>query len=312
MRTVNALGSSSTCKTGILPMLVASIVALLAAIFAPHSQAAGGYADAVLADGPIAYWRFNDSPPTAVNSGSLGAAANGTYNGGATAGTEAPRPPAFVGFDDNNTALQCNGTDAFVSAVTGLMNSRPVFTVSGWMRRNADQPNRTGLWGQNDLLEFGYINNTTLEVWTDNGLDLTPAPIPNGEWAHLTFVSEGSPGTLSLYTNGSLALTRQHSLPANNSFAWNMGGGGVFDGTGNFFNGQIDEVAIFDKALTAAQVSAQYHGAFVPTRQFDKFVNVGGNAIGTVTADHETYTIVGGGNDIWDMGDEFSYAYTTR
>jgi hypothetical protein len=48
-------------------------------------------------------------------------------------------------------------------------------------------------------------------------------------------------------------------------------------------------------------------------RLLDKFANVGGNAIGTVTAgDNETYTIVGGGNDIWDMGDEFSYAYTTQ
>src|SRR5262249_7566063 len=139
---------------------LALLLGFLASIlFIQKSTAAGGYADAVLADGPIAYWQFNDSPPTAVNAGSLGAAANGTYNGGATVGTEAPRPPAFVGFDSSNTALQCNGTDAFVSSAIGLMNDRTVFTVSGWMRRNGDQPARTGLWGQNDLLEFGYINN---------------------------------------------------------------------------------------------------------------------------------------------------------
>src|SRR5262249_49323462 len=148
---------------------------------------------------------------------------------------------------------------------------------------------------------------------TDNGLDLTPAPIPNGQWAHLAFVSEGSPGTLSLYTNGVFAMSRQSTMPADTSFPWNMGGGGVFDGTGNFFNGQIDEGAIYNKALTAGQIAAQYAAAFVPARQFDKFVNVGGNAIGTVTyGDNETYSIVGGGNDIWDMGDEFTYAYTTR
>jgi len=40
---------------------------------------------------------------------------------------------------------------------------------------------------------------------------------------------------------------RSHVLPANNTFGFNIGGGGVFDGTGNFFNGQIDEVAIFDR-----------------------------------------------------------------
>ncbi|MBK7998131.1 MAG: hypothetical protein IPK15_05215 [Verrucomicrobia bacterium] len=39
-------------------------------------------------------------------------------------------------------------------------------------------------------------------------------------------------------------------------------------------------------------------------------VNVGGNAIGTMSEDGDgAITIVGGGNDIWDMSDEFTYAY---
>src|SRR5262245_15583718 len=75
---------------------------------------AADYPSTVLADGPIAYWRFNDTPPTATNSGSLGTAANGFYTNGATAGDAAPRPPAFLGFEANNTALQLDGVDDFV------------------------------------------------------------------------------------------------------------------------------------------------------------------------------------------------------
>jgi hypothetical protein len=42
-------------------------------------------------------------------------------------------------------------------------------------------------------------------------------------------------------------------------------------------------------------------------------VNVGGNAIGTMSEDGDgTITIVGGGNDIWDMTDEFTYAYAPK
>src|SRR5262245_14253320 len=92
--------------------LFASVLAWIT-LSAQNGQAAGGYAAAVQADGPITYWRFNDTPPTAVNAGSLGAAVNGTYNGGATSGAQAPRPPAFVGFEANNTALQCDGIDDF-------------------------------------------------------------------------------------------------------------------------------------------------------------------------------------------------------
>jgi len=47
----------------------------------------------------------------------------------------------------------------------------------GWMRRGADQASRTGLWGQNDIVEFVTFNNDTLELWTDNGLDISPNPI---------------------------------------------------------------------------------------------------------------------------------------
>ena len=251
--------------------LAASLLALAMTLIATSTQnafAANGYADAVLADGPIAYYRFGDTrdtngPPTAANSGSLGAAANGIYNGDATPGALAPRPPAFPGFEASNTALQLDGAGDFVGTIAGLMNSRPIFTISGWMRRNGDQADRTGLWGQNDLVEFGYINNNTLELWTDNGLDVSPNPIPNGEWAHIAVVSDGSPGTASMYTNGVLALSRAHSLPADNNFAFNIGGGGVFDATGNFFAGQIDEVAVFAKALTPEQIAAQYAAAFI-------------------------------------------------
>jgi hypothetical protein len=42
------------------------------------------------------------------------------------------------------------------------------------------------------------------------------------------------------------------------TFNVHIGGGGVFDGTGNFFIGQIDEVAIFDKAIPAERILAHF------------------------------------------------------
>jgi hypothetical protein len=231
------------------------------------------YAAAVTADGPIAYYRFSETGSVATNSGSLGAAANGTYTGGAVAGAEAPKPPALsrVRNQQHGVAIE-SGRIAYVTTISGLLNGRTNFTISGWIRRNGTQNNRTGLWGQNDIIEFGYIDNNTLQLWTDNGLNVTPNPFPDGQWAHVVVVGEGSPGTARMYTNGVLAATRTHTLPAANVFPFNIGGGGVFDNitnatgqpTGNYFNGQIDEVAVFDKALTAAQISTHYFST-VPT-----------------------------------------------
>jgi hypothetical protein len=231
---------------------VTSIVATLTVI----QPVPGSYEALVVGSVPLAYWRFNEIAGTTAFDFYNGI--DGTYNGGASTGTEAPRSPQFPGFESGNLALQCNGTDAFVSTVNGLLNSTPAFTLIGWMRRATDQASRTGLWGQNDLVEFGYINNNTLEAWTDNGLDLSPNPIPNEQWAQLAIVSSGSPGVITMYVNGAAALSRNHVIPPDNNFGFNIGGGGVFDVTGNFFNGQIDELAVFNKALPAERICSLY------------------------------------------------------
>ncbi|HTG45721.1 MAG TPA: LamG domain-containing protein, partial [Verrucomicrobiae bacterium] len=140
-----------------------------------NAAPASAYNTLVLADSPAGYWRLNEAAyvtPTAINSGSLAAAGNGNYYGGAIDGAEAPRPPTYFGFESDNTALQLDGTNDFVASIASLLNGKPRFTISGWIRRDGAQANRTGLFGQNDIVEFGYINNTTLECWTDNGLDI--------------------------------------------------------------------------------------------------------------------------------------------
>jgi hypothetical protein len=227
-----------------------------------NTALAASYADTVLADGPIAYYRFNDVPPVATNSGSLGPSVNGTYLNGATAGAEAPRPPQFPGFESDNTALQLDGVDDFVQGASMFLNTFSNVTMSGWIRRAGPQLNRTGLWGQDNLIEFGYIDNNTVQAWVDNFE--TPVnvatPFPDLEWDYLALVVDGNALRMTVYTNGLAAGSA--SMPSNNynsllSTAFFVVGGDTF-GNGTNFNGQIDEVAIFDKALTAQQIAAQY------------------------------------------------------
>jgi hypothetical protein len=71
-------------------------------------------------------------------------------------------------------------------------------------------------------------------------------------------VGEGSPGTARIYTNGVLAGSRSHSVARTHQLCFNIGGGGIFDTSGNFFNGQIDEVAVFNTALSSERFGALY------------------------------------------------------
>jgi hypothetical protein len=207
----------------------------------------GSYEAAVVGADPIAYWRLNE---TAGSTAFDYAGDNhGTYNNVIQ---------GVGGIVPGDGAAEFNGTSSSVTT-TPVLNGLEDFTMTGWILRLANQNNRTGLFGQDNKVEFGYINNNTLQAWTDNGLNVSPNPFPNGEWSQVALVSEG--GTLTMYTNGLAAASRTHITQADNNNTFNIGGGGIFDNpasNGNWFNGQIDEVAVFDRALSASELLNLY------------------------------------------------------
>ena len=218
---------------------------------------AADYSATVLPTGPVAYWRLDEvSGSTAANLGS-GAGLNGTYTS-ASLGTGGPRPPQFNGFEPNNNAPTFNGTSSFISIPSPLLNNRSQFTIAGWIRPTVAQAARAGLFGQNDLVEFGFVNPSTIELWTFVGQIDFAYPFPVGEWHHIAGVATGS--QLQLYLDG----TVRSSVPmgaagiGTSGFNFNIGGGGIFDATLNFFNGQIDEVAVHHRALSSAEVLSLY------------------------------------------------------
>ncbi len=217
---------------------------------------AGTYAAKVLATGPVAYWRLNETSGTeAVNSGTTGVADDGGYQGAIVLGNRGPRPPSFATFDTNNTAPLFDGTSAYVNGPYELVNALPAFTLAGWINPTAGQGNRTGLFGQNDTLEFGFIEPGKIQVWTAYGEVMVDYPFPNNEWHHVMAV--GGNGQLALYFDGNLAGATAAS-PANfgeSEFDFNIGGGGVFDPMGNYFQGLIDEVAVWFRALSTNEIA---------------------------------------------------------
>jgi len=178
-------------------------------------------------------------------------------------GDAGPQPPQFIGFEPDNRACAFDGTNGFISTMTGLLNRRSAFTLTGWIKRSGPQALRTGLFGQNDAVEFGYVNDATLlvrDAVSATNVTATNA-FPDGTWNHVVVVSSGT--NLVLYTNAARAAAAEASIggTVSNHFRFNLGGGGVFDPMGNFFKGSIDEVAVFDKPLGFDRVAAQYFSA---------------------------------------------------
>src|SRR6185436_7585322 len=114
----------------------------------------------------------------------------------------------------------------------------------------------------------------------------------------------------TMYTNGIRAGSRPHNIPTNNNFKFNIGGGGIFDTlavNGNYFKGQIDEVAVFDKALSADRIAAQYFSAVNP---LPVSITVQANLSGvTFTVDGTNYT--SGRTFSWVSGSSHTISTTT-
>jgi len=93
-----------------------------------------------------------------------------------------------------------------------------------------------------------FVGNTNITV-TDTGTPSTTA------WSHLVMTKAGS--TLTLYVNGAAVATTTVAGIVNTStgiLAIGRTGGSSTD----YFNGQIDEVAVYPIALPAARIYAHY------------------------------------------------------
>ncbi len=217
------------------------------------------FAAKILATQPEAYWRLNETNgPTAVNLGSGGVSDNGGYVGGIVLGGAGPRPPAFPTLEANNNAPTFDGSSAYVNGPYELVDDLPAFTIGGWIYPTAAQNSRTGLFGQNDTIEFGFISSGTIQIWSPAGTVSVNYPFANNTWHHVMAV--GGNGQISIYLDGVLAGTSSTSGAnfGESLFDFNIGGGGVFDPTGNYFKGQIDEVAVWFRALATNEITALF------------------------------------------------------
>ena len=84
----------------------------------------------------------------------------------------------------------------------------------------------------NTTMAYGYINNQTISGSISNG------------WNHIVLIYDQS--TMALYANGTLITSQSYSqtINVNNNEV-------LF---GNFFHGMIDEIAIYDRALSEEEI----------------------------------------------------------
>jgi hypothetical protein len=141
----------------------------------------------------------------------------------------------------------------------------PKFTVELWAKVTGGAGFRSPLTSRADLPQRGYIiyatPANTWQFWSGKGDSsgwdiLAGPPVVNNSWVHLAGVHDGT--KKFFYVNGSLVSSNTVAFAPNNVHALRIGGGAT-EGNGDFFfQGGIDEVVYYDKALSADEIRTHY------------------------------------------------------
>lgn len=208
---------------------------------------------------PIIWFQMEEQSGTyATNSGSLGAVAAGTIMSGIGYAQNGPQPPDFPNFSEKNYGLDFNARAEYIPTAKGFLSGMKAFTLALWVNVDAVSSSRTGLAGQNDAIELGFISSSDVQLWTPGGGSVGYRwPYARSTWHHIAATGDGR--YLRLYFDGrevaSTAVSTSNYGTSSSPFC--VGGAAVFDAplSSAVFDGRMDEVIVYDRALSAAEVA---------------------------------------------------------
>lgn len=219
--------------------------------------------------GLVGFWNFDDA-----DSGTNVADRSGNGNDGTmytTCATVAGDLHTTSGKNGNGATL--DGTNDCMSLGDPASLELSAGTVSLWFKPAIDYDSSiadtaVGLWDKGDTYIGAHFQHTTgkLRFAIFDGsshIALTNQALwKAGTWYHAAFL--WGPGGMKIYINGILDGTDSHTGGYSNvSDSWVIGQKAT-----KYFNGQIDEVRIYNRALSAAEVK----GLFEETKRV--FVNM--------------------------------------
>ena len=230
----------------------------------PTPTATPAYLNTILADSPLAYWRLGEPAGSTQAVDTSGHNYTATYSSsGITYGV----PGALT--TDTNTAIGSAGTGKVSPPTLPAVTN---FTIEGWTYLtdatwDSGSSYNNGLYGSYNKVRLLIRPNTSTTnqyslgyfgVWL-SGVEYALQPslktVSNtGQWVYWAMVRNGA--TLTVYRNG-VQVGQRTDLPA--TATANINGQILAMDSSYFLKGNIDEVAVYNTALSATQVLAHYN-----------------------------------------------------
>jgi hypothetical protein len=196
-------------------------------------------------NGLVGYWNLDDGTSTIATD----------FSGNGKTGTLTNGPTWVTG--KRGKAVSFDGTNDHI-ATTHV--SGKVFTWSAWFKANS-------FGSYQNIMDIGTPNymlvltdGSSLGFWSADGMSgsvLGTPTLSTGAWYHVTLVREGDS-----ITNGYKAYLNGSYAGAANTGVWSSSDyftiGGRVDGQVQYFPGTIDEVRIYNRALSAEEIQLLY------------------------------------------------------
>jgi len=241
----------------------------------------------VPANGLVGWWPFNGNANDESGNGN-----NGSPGSGVTLTTDR--------FFTTNAAYAFNGSGN-ISLISLPTSGSQDFTISGWVKTNNTSV-RKGIacWGQDNPSNSTYFyitNNGYLKFdFAFNGGPQSPTFIADNNWHSVSITCTN--GLVQLYING-LATGTSLSMSPNISGSNKALGANIDNSASNNFVGNLDDIGIWNRALTQQEITTLYNAVNCPT------LNVTITPVGSTTfcAGNSVTLTAGGGNTYsWSNG----------
>jgi hypothetical protein len=217
----------------------------------------GNFVEVVKNSKPIAYFRLESTSGTSEIGGAAYTSSSGVSN---------TTPGAPIGVANNYSAVFNNKDGAITTTQAGGIATAG--SIMAWVKLG-DLPSKSGhtlyvagiSQGGNDF-DVQFEGDDAVRFFTAGGGSVEYKPDPAslaGTWHMIVATLDTGSKQRALYWDGKLAKADTEGGTPNKTGAFSIGESTVFKG--RFFNGEIDEVALWDRALSGAEVLNLYNSA---------------------------------------------------
>ena len=197
--------------------------------------------------GAVAAYSFDEGSGSVLNDAS-GNGHNGTINGATwTSG----RYGGGLSFNGSGASVDLGALGTFYQGG---------FTLEAWVQKQTSTKNDVAivgtfaggggpmLWVDHLATRYHLTMNSGISNYLDSGRNPTA-----GQWQHLAATFDPATTTARFYIDGTEVANRSVSVGIGSSNAWRIGAYG--GSPGGFFDGLIDDVRIYNRALTSGEIT---------------------------------------------------------